>query len=429
MLLFIVSNILGSSIQITTLPLVILSPLQASGLVFNSICATLILSEPFTRYSLVGTILVCVGATLIAAFGAMKEPAHTLDELLVLLGKKPFLLWMGGQVLLVGSILMAAKASHAVSSRTKNMPKIRLMRGIAYGCVSGILSAHCLLLAKSAVELLVRTIVDRVNQFNRWQSWIILVGLVTLALTQLFYLHRGLKLVSTSVLYPLVFCVYNIIAILDGLLYYQQTSRLSPLYGGLIALGTFILLSGVLALSWRLQDDSISQPPKTAGVLAPGSFTFVDTDSETDTNSDLDSTYHDNPPPQAPGPPHLRKTENDLHSSPLTRVGRRRALSQAEEIWGELQDDDSSVSPRISRANTMMLDEEAVVDERTGLLQHRPRRKLIGRRHSYGFPTRFSNISSFRRASAAPAQEATGGWWKLHWWKGDDRRLEEEDEI
>lgn len=96
---------------------------------------------------------------------------------------------------------------------------------------SGILSAHCLLLAKSAVELLVRTIVDRSNQFNRWQSWMILLGLITLALTQLYYLHRGLKLCSTSVLYPLVFCVYNIIAILDGLIYYRQTSRLSVLHG------------------------------------------------------------------------------------------------------------------------------------------------------------------------------------------------------
>src|SRR5690606_37131119 len=99
---------------------------------------------------------------------------------------------------------------------------------------SGMLSAHCLLVAKSAVELLVRTIVDRVNQFNRWQSWIILLGLVSLALTQLFYLHRGLKLCSTSVLYPPVFCVYNIIAILDGLIYYQQASRLPTMHAGLV---------------------------------------------------------------------------------------------------------------------------------------------------------------------------------------------------
>ena len=92
-----------------------------------------------------------------------------------------------------------------------------------------------MLLAKSASELLVRTTVDRVNQLNRWQSWIILLGLVFLALTQLFYLHRGLRLCSTSVLYPLVFCIYNIIAILDGLIYYRQASRLSALQGGLVA--------------------------------------------------------------------------------------------------------------------------------------------------------------------------------------------------
>lgn len=183
--------------------------------------------------------LVCIGATLIAAFGAMKEPTHSLDELLGLLAGTPFLLWMGGQVLVVAAILITTRLSSMLRPKLKHTPKMRMIRGVAYGCVryvlianqrtvcaevcmltggnllcSGILSADTLLLAKSAVELLVRTIIDRVNQFNRWQSWMILVGLVTLALTQLYYLHRGLKLCSTSVLYPLVFCVYNIIAIL-----------------------------------------------------------------------------------------------------------------------------------------------------------------------------------------------------------------------
>lgn len=135
MLLFIVSNILGSSIQITTLPLVILSPLQASGLVFNSICATLILSEPFTRYSLIGTILVCTGAALIAAFGAMKEPAHSLDELLDLLAKKTFLSWMACTALLIAGILGATKASSILQPRLKHTAKVRMIRGVAYGCV------------------------------------------------------------------------------------------------------------------------------------------------------------------------------------------------------------------------------------------------------------------------------------------------------
>lgn len=232
--MFIVSNLVGSSIQITTLPLPVLSTLQASGLVFNSICATLILGEPFTRWSLVGTLLVCAGALLIAAFGAISEPAHSLNQLLALLARRQFVLWMVATAIVVVAVIIFTKAFRWMNPRTHHTPRMRLLRGMAYGSISGILSAHSLLLAKSAVELLVRTIVDKHNQFNRWQSWIILLTLLALALSQLYYLHKGLKLCSTSVLYPFVFCVYNIIAILDGLIYFRQTSRLSLLHALLV---------------------------------------------------------------------------------------------------------------------------------------------------------------------------------------------------
>ncbi|KAF4765502.1 hypothetical protein HAV15_004015 [Penicillium sp. str.  len=283
--MFVISNIVGSTIQITTLPLPVLSTLQASGLVFNTIFATLILGEPFTRYSLAGTVLVCIGALLIATFGAIGEPAHTLDQLLDLLQRRPFLLWMGATTLLVVVVLIGVKMlEHFLpSSRAKPsasghfsphllrlQSRMRLIRGMSYGFVSGILSAHSLLLAKSAVELLVRTVVDRVNQFNRWQSWVILLGMIFLALTQLFYLHRGLKLCSTSVLYPFVFCIYNIIAIMDGLIYFRQVSQLAGFHAGLIALGTMVLLGGVLCLSWRLEDIDAHAAVTTVGSTQTG---------------------------------------------------------------------------------------------------------------------------------------------------------------
>ena len=67
MFLFLVANIIGSTIQIVALPLPLLSTLQASGLVFNSILATLLLKEPWTWRSAWGTILVAAGAVLINA--------------------------------------------------------------------------------------------------------------------------------------------------------------------------------------------------------------------------------------------------------------------------------------------------------------------------------------------------------------------------
>ncbi|KAF3400138.1 putative magnesium transporter NIPA8 [Penicillium rolfsii] len=283
--MFVISNIVGSTIQITTLPLPVLSTLQASGLVFNTIFATLILGEPFTRYSLAGTVLVCIGAILIATFGAIGEPAHTLNQLLELLMRRAFLIWMAMTLVVVGLILVGSKllrycipgsrakpsASGVITPHVQRLQgRVKLFRGMCYGAVSGILSAHSLLLAKSAVELLVRTVVDRVNQFNRWQSWVILLGMIALALTQLFYLHRGLKLCSTSVLYPFVFCIYNIIAILDGLIYFRQASKLTGFHAGLVALGTIILLGGVLCLSWRLEDIDNATAVTVAGPTQTG---------------------------------------------------------------------------------------------------------------------------------------------------------------
>ncbi|KAL8773508.1 MAG: hypothetical protein Q9209_001612 [Squamulea sp. 1 TL-2023] len=424
MFMFIVSNLVGSSIQITTLPLPVLSTLQASGLVFNSICATLILGEPFTRWSLGGTLLVCAGAVLIATFGAIGEPAHSLNQLLTLLGRRQFIMWMVATAIVVLAVIISTKAVRWINPRSHYTPRMRLLRGMAYGSISGILSAHSLLVAKSAVELLVRTIVDRHNQFNRWQSWMILLALLALALSQLYYLHKGLKLCSTSILYPFVFCVYNIIAILDGLIYFRQTSRLSLLHALLIALGTFILLLGVLALSWRLHDPT-SRPTAPQTPLTPG-MGFVDSESDSEAETSLLLTNDEEA---------LSTKSNGLLSSPSLPKTPRKGLTETEEILEELEDDTLaelfSPSPfshrrRSSARSTPSQPRPAETsggqpaDETTALLaptgtgrSYRDRRRR--RRSETNVPG-----SGRRRGSSHGSQDALGGWWKMRWWRGRD---------
>ncbi|CAO1598869.1 hypothetical protein XANCAGTX0491_002623 [Xanthoria calcicola] len=452
MLMFIVSNLVGSSIQITTLPLPVLSTLQASGLVFNSICATLILGEPFTRWSLVGTLLVCAGAVLIATFGAIGEPAHSLDQLLALLGRQQFIIWMIGTAIVVVAVIIGTKVVRWMNPRTHHTPRMRLLRGMAYGGISGILSAHSLLVAKSAVELLVRTIVDRHNQFNRWQSWIILLALLALALSQLYYLHKGLKLCSTSILYPFVFCVYNIIAILDGLIYFRQTSRLSLLHALLIALGTLILLGGVLALSWRLHDPT-TRPTVPQTPLAPG-MGFIDSENDTESSSPLLPSHDDeealnakrngslSSPLLADVKTPTTKTDNEF-LSPHPR-SRKRAMTETEEILEELEDDTltelfspspfshrrrSSARSTPSKARRQSTDDrQPADDEATALLgrtgtgrSYRDRRR---RRRSE--PSVMG--SGRRRRSGDGSQDALGGWWKMGWWRSRDGKGKDADD-
>lgn len=455
--MFIISNILGSTVQISTLPLPVLSTLQASGLVFNSICATIILGEPFTRWSLWGTLLVCAGAVLIAIFGAIPSPTHTLDELLALLGRPAFVLWMALQAVLVITICAVIDGANHFLNLSQS-PRFRLVRGLSYGCVSGILSAHSLLVAKSAVELIIKTVVDGKNQFVRWQAWVIVLALITLALTQLYYLHRGLKLVSTSVLYPLVFCIYNIIAILDGLIYFDQTELISALRGCLIALGTVILLSGVLALSWRLSDEQHT-PVGGQSSLAPGLGLVEDTDGEEEEedlllantsavgaeDDVLPTTYtyntFDSPEPDSarrtrPKPlplvPSNSSASSRRKSSFLPSLPRPR-WQERQEIWGELDDDEVPYSPLpVSRLRSKTLpanDASLIGSHRRGISDtpfvlgeaprsadsSRPWRSgFRARRKSTGFPG-FTARKSSRRTSGGPVQGAIGGisrWWR-----------------
>jgi magnesium transporter len=456
MAMFIISNILGSTVQISTLPLPVLSTLQASGLVFNSICATLILGEPFTRWSLWGTLLVCAGAVLIAIFGAIPSPTHTLDELLALLGRPAFVLWVALQAVLVVAICVVIDGANHFLGLSQS-PRFRLIRGLSYGCVSGILSAHSLLVAKSAVELIIKTVVDGKNQFVRWQAWVIVLALITLALTQLYYLHRGLKLVSTSVLYPLVFCIYNIIAILDGLIYFDQTELISALRGCLIALGTVILLSGVLALSWRLSDEQHT-PVGGQSSLAPGLGLVEDTDGEEEeedlllANTNpvgaeddvLPTTYtyntFDNPEPGSarrsrPKPlplvPSTSSASARRKSAFLPSLPRPR-WQERQEIWDELDDDEVPYSPLpVSRLRSKTLpanDASLTGSHRRGISDtplvigetprsadsSRPRFGFRARRKSTGFPG-FTARKSSRRTSGGPVQGAIGGisrWWR-----------------
>ncbi len=428
--MFVISNVLGSSIQISTLPLPVLSTLQAAGLVFNSICATLILDEPFTRWSFWGTALVAIGAALIAIFGAIPSPAHSLSELLELLGRWQFIAWMSLQVVVVLAMALSVEFMNHFKNIAQN-PKFRLARGLAYGCISGILSAHSLLFAKSAVELILRTIADSDNQFVHWQSWILVLGLVALALSQLYYLHRGLKLVSTSVLYPLVFCIYNIIAILDGLIYFRQTDLITPMHGGLIALGTTILLSGVLALSWRLSDEQ-HHPVVGQSSLEPGLGLVEDTEGEDESAIDSDLLSEDGEAIL----PVYDTFSRDRETTPFL-PSRKASQRWNEEIWDELEDQQSS---RASRQRSSTMPTGPALSEDTPLLTGRrippgvsvapvsgaggrhigesPRRMFRRRRKSTGFPG-FTARKHDRRKSSSNmgVQDALGGILKLKWWR------------
>ncbi|KAG0350411.1 hypothetical protein BGZ54_003834, partial [Gamsiella multidivaricata] len=245
------------------------------------------------------TFLILLGAITIGLFGIVPEPSHSLEDLIQLWKRPAFIVYFSLieftlVSLLVGNRIveqilqrnakanLAANNHHrlrsgsaAVSSVNPNLSsvhttsylskliggsrlfgklsptKIKTMLGISYGCVSGMLSSQALLFAKSAIELLMLTILEGKNQFENPLSWFLVIALISAALLQLYYLNKGLRLCDTVLLVPLSFCAYNVSCLFNGLVYYNQWGRLYWWQILLVLFGISQVLIGVLVLAWR----------------------------------------------------------------------------------------------------------------------------------------------------------------------------------
>ena len=113
--IFISSNILGSLFQIASLPVVILAPLGAVSLLWNAFFARLLLGDVFSPWMIIGTILIAGGAVLIAVFGIVAEPNHSLEDLLQLFRRPTFIAYFS--LLAVAIIACLAIVSLLIASR------------------------------------------------------------------------------------------------------------------------------------------------------------------------------------------------------------------------------------------------------------------------------------------------------------------------
>lgn len=232
--LFLLANLFGCVIQIATLPLIVLAPLQASGLVFNSLFSHMLLREPFP---LIPTGFVCAGGTIMASMSCMfiNTPlTHTFEELCELAQSEKFIRYfVGTNALAIMSIVVGV---FGVGKRVK---------GFSLVFASGIWSAHALLIAKCVSNVIV-------TEWSISLHMVLLVlVLVTFSLTQLYLLNAGLSHLSTSILYPFVFSIYNLTTILNSTMFYHDSlvpHTAEILYTGLV-FGFIVLTIGVVRIS------------------------------------------------------------------------------------------------------------------------------------------------------------------------------------
>ena len=111
--IFFFSNVLGSLVQIASLPVVILAPLGAVSLLWNAFFARFLLGDVFSPWLILGTLLIAGGAVLIALFGIVPEPTRSLEDLLELFGRSAFIAYfslLGAAVVVCLALVSSLRA-------------------------------------------------------------------------------------------------------------------------------------------------------------------------------------------------------------------------------------------------------------------------------------------------------------------------------
>lgn len=276
--LFIVSNVLGSLIQITTLPLIILSPLQSIGLIFNSLLSCLLLpGETFTWKLGVGTFIIAIGAFIIAYNGNAVPPPPDKDAdanerfkiIMAKLADARFLAWFIGTFVIIGLLLLAnfAITYRRTTLKKKNecrqskliiriLDQMKFVKGVNYGLISGTLTAHTFLFAKSLIDVIFETIMSGDHDISHITKnltpYFLLIVMLAIVGFQLTAFNLGLAQISTSILYPLCFLVYNLMNLINDLTFNHLIENKRMGWGQLawVIVGLFGVLFGVVLISW-----------------------------------------------------------------------------------------------------------------------------------------------------------------------------------
>ena len=189
----------------------------------------------------------------------------------------------------------------------------------------------------------------------------------------------------------------------------------------------------MLALSWRLHDDPAAIPP-----VVQTSFGSDDGIVNDYTERNDDNVYGSNRLDEESGSACLERqsplrhstadvntlNERQNESCSVTRSGTP-VLSEAQEIWGELEDDTTAfVSPSSewdSNSTTVAIHSEVDggVRETMSLLPAKTGRIAQHRRKGFTTLPQSTERSSLNRPKAdiARRREPHVGWWKWLWWK------------
>ncbi|KAK0212748.1 hypothetical protein DFS33DRAFT_1377215 [Desarmillaria ectypa] len=299
MLLYILSQLIGSTLALEYMRAEYVAPLGSTSLVFNFLFARFLVGTPVTSTDIYGTIVVVIGVIGIVAFGSINSGLATETDVehLTQLWRRGG--WLGFFFLMTFALILllyftskldellgtrgdiVSDSDNPVityggqdSSTARNVwaflqrrvtdwlelwtaPKddktIAWTLGIGWACCGGGLAGGTLVFAKAMVKLLSGSLSHQNpgNQFGHVAPIFTIVLLVITAVLQIVCLNRGLKVYDSTLVVPVFYGVYTATGFLDSLIFNNEVDSYQSWTLFLVFVSILILISGVVLLTHK----------------------------------------------------------------------------------------------------------------------------------------------------------------------------------
>jgi len=310
MVLYILSQLIGSTLALEYMRAEYVAPLGSTSLIFNFLFAKFLVNSPVTNNDIYGTIIVIIGVIGIVAFGsinsglAQETDATHLTYLwtrgnwlgyffvmafallfvfnftsqleAVLAGRsdlsavpfssmdlrtlKPPSSGISGRIFPVySSIMLRVRIFLETWTASHDDKRIAWTLGIGWACCGGGLAGGCLVFAKAAVKLISGSLSheNTGNQFGHASSIFTFILLAVTAVSQIVCLNRGLKAYDSTLVVPVFYGVYTAVGFLDSLIFNDEVDAYQSWTLFLIFCSILILVSGVVLLTNKKPEPKI----------------------------------------------------------------------------------------------------------------------------------------------------------------------------
>jgi hypothetical protein len=259
----------GDAVGLTFTPQSVITPIGSISLVSNLLFARLLLKEQIGLPTYGGVFLIIGGVVTIVTTSNNNCTVETVDSLLARWNQTSFIAFSAIHIPLL-FLLNLWVARVELRMRRESEGTIKCLKDwegrrlrLAYALLASMYATWTVLLIKSIGELVKETFRGE-NQLVRWETYMILLGAVLSAPSQLRYLNAGLRHFESLFIIPTFYAFWVFGSITVGGLYFDEFNGFLPWQYGVFATGVIVNVIGVAILASRSIDTREVAEPRSS---------------------------------------------------------------------------------------------------------------------------------------------------------------------